>query len=669
MKTEGSIILHTLIKYFYFKKVGLIIFMLQFKNLTCSFSNYKTAKCTCVLFFLFFYYNIAFSEGTKQFMPASADNGCTQFNDVGRPFALMSNTDSLQRLYFHIKSITEKVYFGFAKHSSSSATSGQFRIKDPSGTIVYAATNLPTSGAGFISTYAQAVAGPKISGIPAAGYSPLNFTPSVTGDFYIEFSSNSNRNYRFQYFDITVVDASSKTINGRLWSYAWDMNTWSSANVFNGSFYVYTNEGYVSKVDLNGIQPFGFVVSCNNTGPTNTGNIVADRKSIAGNSTRPFFKIFLSDPDSTIYLSASPPALNNPISVVDGNVYYGQSAQFNADVTGTGIIQLIISLNGISGYQPGTNDAIVAAIVTTGNNIIFWDGKDAYGNYPLIGTSIEISAGFSSGITHLPIYDAETQSGGYNITRIRPVTGPAPIRWDDSNFIGGTVNISGSSGNGHSWLINFGNIRTMNTWWNGYEIENLSAFTVTVMPPLPIELISFAAKPNIDIIDINWATASEKNNNYFSVEKTKDCLRFETISNVAGAGNSNTVLNYLLKDNKPYDGVSYYRLSQTDFDGTITHSHLISVNFNRKVDFVFKIYPNPYDGICIKLDMIANRGDETKLIITDINGKEIYSKEITINSNDENVYTFCSKERLAQGIYFLKVFSSEKEYTKKVVVE
>lgn len=669
MKTKVSIILYTLIRSFNFKKADLIIFLEQLKNLTCYFLNTKTARCTCVLFFLLIYNSMVFGEGTKQFMPTSADNGCTQFNDVSRPFALMSNTDSLQRLYFHIKSITEKVYFGFAKHASSSATSGQFRIKNPSGTVVYAATTLPTSGAGFISTYGQAVAGPKISGSPSTGYSPLNFSPTVTGDFYIEFSSNSNSNYRFQYFDITVVDASSKTINGRLWSYAWDMNTWSSANVFNGSFYVYTNEGYVSKVDLNGIQPFGFVVSCNNTGPTNTGNIIEDRKSIVGNSTRPLFKVFLNDPDPSIYLSASPPTLNSPISVVGGNIYYGQSAQFNADVTGTGIIQLIINLNGISGYQPGTNDVIVASNVITGSNIIFWDGKDAYGNYPLIGTSIEISAGFSSGITHLPIYDAETQSGGYNITRIRPVTGPAPIRWDDSNFSGGTVNISGSSGNGHSWGVSFGDVRTMNTWWNGYEIENLSAFTVTVMPPLPIELISFTAKPNNDIIDIIWATASETNNNYFTVEKTKDCLRFEKVSNVDGAGNSNAVLNYILKDNKPYDGVSYYRLSQTDFDGTITHSHLIRVDFNRKVDFIFKIYPNPYDGICIKLDMIANRGDETKLIMTDMNGKEIYSKEIIIYSNDENVYTFCSKERLAQGIYFLKVFSSEKEYTKKVVVE
>ena len=141
----------------------------------------------------------AMSEGTKQFMPNSTSFGFVQFNDVGRPFALTTNTDSLYRLYFHISSTTEKVYFGFKKHSSSAATSGNFRIKNQSGNIVYVQTNIPSSGTGYISSYTAATAGPKIGGVPASGYTPFSFAPVTTGDFYIEFSSASNANFRFEF--------------------------------------------------------------------------------------------------------------------------------------------------------------------------------------------------------------------------------------------------------------------------------------------------------------------------------------------------------------------------------------------------------------------------------------------------------------------------------------
>src|SRR5258705_13611352 len=125
------------------------------------------------------------SEGTKQFMPLSTNFGCIQVNDVGRPFALMTNTDPLQRLYFHISSTTEKVYFGFSRHSTSVASSGQYQIKNPSGTIVQGPTSIPNGGAGKIGSYAEAVAGPKIGGVPAGGFFPPFYNPLSTRGFYI----------------------------------------------------------------------------------------------------------------------------------------------------------------------------------------------------------------------------------------------------------------------------------------------------------------------------------------------------------------------------------------------------------------------------------------------------------------------------------------------------
>ncbi|MBK7856554.1 MAG: SBBP repeat-containing protein [Bacteroidetes bacterium] len=57
--------------------------------------------------------------------------------------------------------------------------------------------------------------------------------------------------------------------------------------------------------------------------------------------------------------------------------------------------------------------------------------------------------------------------------------------------------------------------------------------------PLPIELLSFDAAPNKNTIDITWATATETNNDFFTIEKSKDGNKFEDVAKVDGAGNSN----------------------------------------------------------------------------------------------------------------------------------
>ncbi len=86
-------------------------------------------------------------------------------------------------------------------------------------------------------------------------------------------------------------------------------------------------------------------------------------------------------------------------------------------------------------------------------------------------------------------------------------------------------------------------------------------------PPLPIELISFKAKPTKDKVQITWSTASEINNNYFSIEKSIDGYNYQEIGQVSGAGNSSQTLNYSFFDDNPFHGVAYYRLSQTDYNG------------------------------------------------------------------------------------------------------
>ncbi|MFW5851349.1 MAG: hypothetical protein ACOCWB_03910 [Bacteroidota bacterium] len=261
----------------------------------------------------------AHSEGTKELRPTESDWGNVEINDQGRPFALESNTDSLHRLYVHIADITETIYFGFQPNNKTSGT-GTFRIKDPDGNIVYPASgdrdNVPVSTEnGYIESYAEACAGPQIGGTPADGYTPLSYTPTTTGDFYIEFTTSLSGTYHFDLFDITVVDDSNDPILGRLWSYAWDLSTRGSNNEMQTTFFIYTKDQYVSSVDMNGIQPYGFVISSNGSGTKNTGNLFEDRQSVDTNSTYPEFKVFLNMPDTTVYEIAEKPTMVEDLKV------------------------------------------------------------------------------------------------------------------------------------------------------------------------------------------------------------------------------------------------------------------------------------------------------------------------------------------------------------------
>ncbi|MEM9982731.1 MAG: hypothetical protein AAF734_09550, partial [Bacteroidota bacterium] len=102
-------------------------------------------------------------------------------------------------------------------------------------------------------------------------------------------------------------------------------------------------------------------------------------------------------------------------------------------------------------------------------------------------------------------------------------------------------------------------------------ISNNTRFTLATarrsITPLPIELLSFDAKAvSSKEVHLTWQTLTELNNAYFTVERSLDAATWEAIGEVPGAGNSASLLSYLYVDQAPYQGISYYRLKQTDFD-------------------------------------------------------------------------------------------------------
>jgi hypothetical protein len=111
---------------------------------------------------------------------------------------------------------------------------------------------------------------------------------------------------------------------------------------------------------------------------------------------------------------------------------------------------------------------------------------------------------------------------------------------------------------------------------------------------LPIELLFFKGKQEKESIELSWATATELNNDYFNIEKSIDGIKWDVLGNIPGAGSSTQILRYTFKDNMPDEGVQYYRLKQTDFDGTFTYSTAIAINFEGPANGnSIAVYPNP----------------------------------------------------------------------------
>lgn len=111
-----------------------------------------------------------------------------------------------------------------------------------------------------------------------------------------------------------------------------------------------------------------------------------------------------------------------------------------------------------------------------------------------------------------------------------------------------------------------------------YQVSSSGSTCPSCTSVLPIELIEFNAVRSRQFVELTWETASEKNNNYFTIERSIDGASFAPIGTLTGAGNSSNKLSYKLIDSTPIeDKVSYYRLKQTDFDGTYTYSVIVSV--------------------------------------------------------------------------------------------
>lgn len=182
------------------------------------------------------------------------------------------------------------------------------------------------------------------------------------------------------------------------------------------------------------------------------------------------------------------------------------------------------------------------------------------------------------------------------------------------------------------------------------NVNTYGAWTLSQQSsPLPVELLFFNAKAiSNNEVKCTWSTASEKDNDFYTVERSKDGYHFEAAGIVDGNGTTNDMSEYTFNDMNPYSGVSYYRLKQTDFNGDYTNSKVVAVNIN-EAGISMQVYPNPAADF---IQIVTESSSAAELTLTDPAGKVV--KKI-----HHDQFTTIDISDLAAGIYFLVAASDD----------
>jgi hypothetical protein len=184
---------------------------------------------------------------------------------------------------------------------------------------------------------------------------------------------------------------------------------------------------------------------------------------------------------------------------------------------------------------------------------------------------------------------------------------------------------------------------------------------LTISQPIVLsaEMTAFEAEKNKEGILLKWTTASEIKNDYFAIEKSRDGKQWLEIAKVNGAGYSIKMTDYHVQDNKPYDGLSYYRLKQVDFDGQETYSDIVSIEFDYAD--IFSVFPNPAHN---SQELVI----DSKIFVNDLRVKIIDHKGVLIQ-NVIPISGSISLNDIPPGSYLLSLYSdTEQLSTSKLIV-
>lgn len=269
-------------------------------------------------------------------------------------------------------------------------------------------------------------------------------------------------------------------------------------------------------------------------------------------------------------------------------------------------------------------------IVSGGGSLVIGDNAVLVilGDFLVAGGTVTTSSG------RVVVMGNVNATGGATVTNT-PASGNA-------FYVYGNASQSGGATYNGSKEPASGNFQTQNSLYSNDPL--LAGFVGSV---LPITMLWVKATPNKKEVLIEWATASEINNEVFLVERSLDGIFYEVIGEVAGAGNSNVELAYTFYDKEPAARTAYYRIKQVDFDGKSSLSDVFAVAGLPEKTQV-NVYPNPAsERIFIHINQEA-----FFISLVDVNGNEVLNRNYDAGDQASRELDIAS---LKSGMYFLKI--------------
>ncbi len=286
-------------------------------------------------------------------------------------------------------------------------------------------------------------------------------------------------------------------------------------------------------------------------------------------------------------------------------------------------------------YGGGTLTIDAGASVTVANDII--NNSQANGGGPISQGSFIIN-GTLTGSDDFTIQNSTPNSS---------VTGTGTIN------IAGTYNDSECPATGNFCLC-----------------EGTSVGACNASGPLPVELISFSVILNHQTVEVYWATASELNNDYFTIERASDIEEFYSVGNpIAGHGTTSEKNSYSAKDENPLFGRSYYRLKQTDFDGAFTYSPVRVVDYEGPQFSSLRVSPNPTGGQRLTIEVTGLKNQPSVPVqIYNVQGQKVFDQILKVATPGSVKQTIEFATPLKQGLYIVKA-GPTLQLTQRIVVQ
>lgn len=254
-----------------------------------------------------------------------------------------------------------------------------------------------------------------------------------------------------------------------------------------------------------------------------------------------------------------------------------------------------------------------------------------------------------------------TNAGRVVITGSFALSGSSSVNNSQDFYVYSTPTRSGGAKFNNSNNYTASNIGTE----SDLAADDPGLYALTLGKTLPVEFLYVRAEGGNGNVAIRWATASEKNNDYFTVQRSVDGKEYVELARVEGAGTITGKTEYAYTDNQPVFGSAYYRIQQTDDNGDTAYSPIAkSTTTAQQTSESFSVYPNPSQGQ-FRLDLRSTGSELVTITVFNDHGSAVYQSTMQggLSANDP-----IDLMAMSRGIYIVEVKSSLNVLRQRVVL-